>query len=289
MIAPRNSLMAGLKSFAMRPTSAIFVCLFLCTGLIGSALGQGGMMAPTDGGPYAGLPVMGGAAGYPATGMAPAAYGPPAMYGPQQGVPVGNPNPCVEPSSASMIVPADNGSQFVDADVYCQGQPGMGYPGGPMLTSPSDVWDWQVLPQGLIYRSYWAGVKEPRLSMTLMHISGEHSFWEPTVGARVGILRFGTTEGLHPQGWEIDAEGAAEPRLTLDRDRDLETVDFRGGAYLTYGIEKWQFKFGYYHLSSHLGDELAIKDPAALADRINYVRDSLILGASYYPNPAWRL
>jgi hypothetical protein len=280
----------GLKSVARRLASAILVCQVLYAGPVDSARGQGGMMsASSEGGPYAGLPVMNAGPGYPVVGTAPPVYGTPAMYSPRPGMPVGNPNACLEPSSASMIVPANNGSQFVDADVYCQGQPESAYPGGPMLTSPSDVWDWQVLPQGLIYRSYQAGVKEPRLSMTLMHISGGNSFWEPTVGARVGVFRYGTTDGLHPQGWELDAEGAAEPRLTLDRDRDLETVDFRGGTYLTYGIDNWQFKFGYYHLSSHLGDELAIKDPVALANRINYVRDSLILGASYFPNPAWRL
>ena len=166
---------------------------------------------------------------------------------------------------------------------------GDAYPGQPMLTSPSEVWDWQVLPQGLIYRSYWAGVKEPRLGIQLMHIEGDHSFWDPTVRARIGLIRFGTTNGLRPEGFEWDVEGAAEPRLTLDRDRDLETVDFRAGTVLTYGVSNWQFKFGYYHLSSHLGDELAIKNPVDLANRINYVRDSLILGASYYANPAWRL
>ena len=147
-----------------------------------------------------------------------------------------------------MIVPSN--SPYVDADVYCQGAPNGAYPGS-MIASPSDIWDWQVLPQGLIYRSYWAGVKEPRLGIQLMKIEGGHSFWDPTVGARVGLIRFGTTEGLRPQGWEWDVEGAAEPRLTLDQDRDLETVDFRAGTLITYGVNNWQFKFGYYHLRRH--------------------------------------
>jgi hypothetical protein len=84
-------------------------------------------------------------------------------------------------------------------------------------------------------------------------------------------------------------EGAALPRLTLDRIRDLETVDFRGGVPLTYGKDNWQFKFAYYHLSSHLGDEYAISHPGSLDERINYVRDAFVFGASWNPVPFMRL
>jgi hypothetical protein len=194
----------------------------------------------------------------------------------------------VEAASATLIVPSTI-TPNLDEDKNFQGAPETDYPNGPMLSDPSDVWDCQVLPQGLIYRSYWAGVKEPRFGIQLMHVTGERSFWDPTAGARVGLLRFGTAEGLHPEGWEWDVEGAAEPRLTLDHDRDLWDVDFRAGTLLTYGISDWQFKFGYYHLSSHMGDEFAIKHTGRLDDRINYVRDSLVLGASYFPHPAWRI
>jgi hypothetical protein len=102
-------------------------------------------------------------------------------------------------------------------------------------------------------------------------------------------MRYGTSQGLHPEGLEWEAEGAAEPRLTLDQNRDLNSVDFRAGTVLAYGIENWQFKFGYYHSSSHLGDEFAINNPGSLDEINKYVRDSLIAGASYYPIPAWRL
>jgi hypothetical protein len=78
-------------------------------------------------------------------------------------------------------------------------------------------------------------------------------------------------------------------RLTLDNVRDLETVDFRGGVPLTYGVGDWQFKFAYYHVSSHLGDEYAIRNPGSLDERINYVRDALVFGTSYYVIPAMRI
>ncbi|HEX2473440.1 MAG TPA: DUF1207 domain-containing protein [Lacipirellulaceae bacterium] len=154
---------------------------------------------------------------------------------------------------------------------------------------PSTAWHWQVLPDGLIYRSYQAGVREARLSILAFHEDDGQSFWDGTLGGRVGMLRYGTCGPVYPQGWQLDLEAAAIVRLTLDEIRDFETADYRVGVPLTYGVENWQFKFAVYHLSSHLGDEFAIANPGSLDERINYVRDALVVGASYYPHPAWRL
>jgi hypothetical protein len=168
-------------------------------------------------------------------------------------------------------------------------------PGITPLASPmappdgGDHWHAQVLPEGLIYRSYWAGIHEPRLGVQVINQSGGDSFWDPTVGARIGIFRYGDDDPLRPQGWQIDVEGAAMARLTLDYWRDLETVDFRGGVPLTYGADNWQFKLGYYHLSSHLGDEYAINHRGSLDQRVNYVRDAVMLGVSHYPTDFLRL
>jgi hypothetical protein len=153
----------------------------------------------------------------------------------------------------------------------------------------SQGWGWQVLPDGLIYRSYQAGVREPRLSIVAFREADGRSLWDGTLGGRVGILRYGTCDAIYPQGWQLDVEAAAIVRLTLDEIRDFETADYRVGVPLTYGIDNWQFKFAVYHLSSHLGDEFAIANPGSLDDRINYVRDALVLGASYYPHPAMRV
>lgn len=163
--------------------------------------------------------------------------------------------------------------------------------GAPVIANgPSDFWCWQLLPKNLIYRSYWAGVHEPRLGIVVeSERQSKQSYWDGTLGGRVGLLRYGTTDQFLPQGWELDVEAAALVRLTFDEVRDFETADYRVGIPLTYGIDNWQFKFAIYHLSSHLGDEFAIAHPGSLDDRINYVRDSLVLGASYYPQPFMRL
>lgn len=196
-------------------------------------------------------------------------------------------DPDVLPTSASWIVPAAESPSYVDAEVYCEGDP---WPQQTLIAPPDcGPWYWQVLPDGLIYRSYWAGPREPRLGVTMFRNQVDDSFWDATVGARVALLRFGDADPIHPHGWEWNVEGAALPRLTLDDVRDLVSTDFRGGTYLSYGVSNWQFKFGYYHISSHLGDEFAAANPGSLDDRVNYVRDSLILGASYYPIPELRL
>jgi hypothetical protein len=278
------------KRFARELVAAVLVCLGLSASSAQSARGQGVGTGPEDpaGGPYASLPMLSGAFPYSVTGAPLSTVSMPPMYDVQTAVPTDDTSLRVEAASASLIVPS-NFTPSLDEDENCPEASRTDYPNAPMLASPSDVWDWQLLPQGLIYRSYWAGVKEPRLGIQLMHVTDERSFWDPTVGARLGLLRYGTVEGLHPEGWEWDVEGAAEPRLTLDYNRDLWDVDFRGGTVVTYGLSNWQFKFGYYHLSSHMGDEFAITHPGSLNDRINYVRDSLILGASYFPHPAWRI
>jgi hypothetical protein len=236
--------------------------------------------------PYAALTPSSSSYGtYPATESAPVVTQWPASYPAPNGMPVSDSSR--SPTSASWIVPMDQQPGCVDADVYCDGNP---YLDQSMFAAADAPWTWQMLPVGIIYHSYWAGVHEPRMGVQLMRIQNTgDSYWDPTIGARVGLLRFGNEDALHPQGWQVDVEGAAMPRLTLDDVRDLETVDFRGGVPLTYGRDNWQFKFGYYHLSSHLGDEFAIRNPGSLADRVNYVRDSLLLGASYYPIEAMRL
>ncbi len=145
-------------------------------------------------------------------------------------------------------------------------------------------WKWRLLPRDLIFKSYLAGTKESRISSVWFHDDGLGRQWDSTLGARVGILRFGTGDDFpfYTQGWQLDVEGAATPRLDLvDGRRDLVSSDFRIGVPVTYGRGRYQAKFAYYHLSSHLGDEFLLRTGAT---RINFVRDVLVWGHSYYVN-----
>lgn len=149
-------------------------------------------------------------------------------------------------------------------------------------------WQWQLLPRSLIYRSYLAGAKEPRMRLVWAHERDAQWIWDVTLGARAGLIRFGEPhDGPFPQGWQLDIEGAAFPRLDTEADMDLVSSDFRFGVPLTWGVGHTQWKFGYYHLSSHLGDELIFRE--GLTERFNFSRDTLVVGVSCFITPDVRL
>ncbi len=152
-------------------------------------------------------------------------------------------------------------------------------------------WCWQLLPNNLIYTSYLAGPKEPRLATVWYDDTGPSPIpgrggeqngwlWDSTLGGRVSVLRYGSNTELHPQGFEMQLEGAAFVRLDPGDDRDLRSSDYRFGIPLVYGIGRWQTKLAYYHNSAHIGDEFHIKYPTF--QRVNYVRDVIVFGNSYY-------
>ena len=149
-----------------------------------------------------------------------------------------------------------------------------------------DSWTWHVLPQGLVYRSYLAGVKEPRLNNTWIYENDVGNLWDATLGGRVALLRYGSQGGPLPQGWELGVEGAAFVRLDMDDERDLVAADFRAGVPLTYAYQGNEFKLAFYHLSAHIGDEFLLKNPSFV--RINYSRDVIVFGYAFRPNDTWR-
>jgi hypothetical protein len=149
-------------------------------------------------------------------------------------------------------------------------------------------WTWQALPSGLVYRSYLAGVKEPRIGSAWTFDGEGNQVWDTTLGGRAAIVRRGTSDPLFPDGWELDIEGAAIVRLDPSVvSTPVIGTDFRFGFPLTYGNGPWRTKFGYYHLSAHAGDEFLLLNPTF--ERINYVRESLVGGLSYYSTPDIRL
>jgi hypothetical protein len=157
----------------------------------------------------------------------------------------------------------------------CDGRP-LVYEYAPFGILHRDAWRWQMLPNGLIYRSYLAGPKEPRLATVWLKDQRDNWYWDSTLGGRVGLLRYGDTDDVRPNGFQMDVEGAAFPRLDLQNNRELVSSDFRAGVPFTFGIGPWELKLAYYHLSSHLGDEYMVRNPGAV--RVNYTRDALVLG-----------
>jgi len=219
-----------------------------------------------------------------------------------------------EPRAQSAVVPlpADPGSGPVVLDLPYEGFgaddfDGAVAPGGSPSCGPDCIvpgsgfpdcfddlwaarpWCWQLMPNNLIYTSYLAGPKEPRIGSSVYDdtepalVGGgrEGWLWDTTLGGRASILRYGSDTVVHPQGFEVQIEGAAFVRLDPEDERDLRSADYRFGVPLVYGVGRWQTKFAYYHNSAHLGDEFMLKHPTY--PRINYVRDCLVWGNSWYP------
>lgn len=186
-----------------------------------------------------------------------------------------------DPVGPSLLESAPEATVF-DLDEYLGGHPG-GYPGG----GPQGDWCWQVLPSGIIYQAYLAGEKESRLSAHLINETHHDFLWDATLGGRIGMLRFGNTDPWKPEGFQIDVEGSAQVRLSVPDDVDVQATDYRGGIPLTYGIGPHRYKVGYYHISSHLGDEFLLDFPTY--PRLNYARDTLYAGYAYFMTPNLRL
>jgi len=157
----------------------------------------------------------------------------------------------------------------------------------PRFPYPHYDWHWQMLPEGLLYRAYLAGGRESRFASHWFDETGQGLLWDSARGGQVGMLRYGSCDPCWPEGWQLDIEGAAFPRLTLDSYRELVSCDFRFGIPLTFRRGPLETKLAYYHLSSHLGDEYMVR--YATFGRINYTRDVFVAGVALRPIPDLRL
>lgn len=153
-------------------------------------------------------------------------------------------------------------------------------------TPRCDEWTNQWLPGGLMYRAYLASDRESRFRSFFFDETEKGGLWDITLGGRVALWRYGTNDPYMPQGWEVQLEGAALPRLNLESDRDVESVDFRAGVPIVYSDGAWSTKVAYYHISSHLGDEYMLRNPGF--QRWNYSRDAMVIGRTYNFTPSLR-
>jgi len=144
-----------------------------------------------------------------------------------------------------------------------------------------------LLPQGLIYRSYLGGPKEPRMATGIVSIPDNSTLWDATIGGRLGMFRVGNSDPIRPRGFQFDVEAAAMARLDLPENVDVRGTDYRVGLPLTWGNEFSQWKFAYYHMSSHLGDEYWEDNPGFPLFR--QARDALVLGHSLYLTDSLRI
>jgi len=150
----------------------------------------------------------------------------------------------------------------------------------------NNCYGWHVLPKGLMYKSYLAGEKEPRMQFVQLYDTRSKTrVWDAVLGGRLGLLRNGSYDSVNPQGFQLDVEGAVFARVLPDQPSAmLAGSDYRAGLLGTYRNGGTAYKWGYYHISSHIGDEFLIANPTF--NRLNYVRDSLITGVTQDLNAA---
>ena len=145
----------------------------------------------------------------------------------------------------------------------------------------SETWTWQGLPSGLIYPSYLAGGREPRMAFQGVDVTSLGGWYgDATLGARVGLIRYGTEFAVQPEGWQLDVEGAAFPRLNMDT-LHLVSSDFRYGMPLCYRQGILETKFAFYHESSHLSDIFMAQNPGSGPNW--YSRYALVWGIGVRP------
>jgi hypothetical protein len=148
-------------------------------------------------------------------------------------------------------------------------------------------WNWQWLPEGLVYSPPMAAPKESRLSLQLFNERDDGWLYDVKLGTTTGIFRYGSAGSKDPFGFQMDFEGSAQLRLDLPEELDVRSADYRAGIPLTFAVGRWRSRAGYYHISSHLGDEFLLKNPGF--PRLNFVRDVLYVSQSVNVTPSWRL
>ena len=148
---------------------------------------------------------------------------------------------------------------------------------------------WQLLPNGLLYKTYIAGEKEARMQLVSFYDTrSKRKIWEAVLGGRAGLIRLSDPSVSNSDAFQLDLEGAVFARVLPEEvSAMLEGSDYRVGLYGTWKFDRLSYRAGYYHISSHVGDEYLIANP--LFNRINYVRDSLLLGTAYDLNDVSRV
>lgn len=151
----------------------------------------------------------------------------------------------------------------------------------------ADAWQLQWLPDGLVYSPPLADTKASRFGVQFFHERDDGWLYDATLGATRGVFRYGSLDTENPLGFQLDVEGSAQVRLDVPEELDVRSSDYRVGVPLTFATRRWKSRFGYYHLSSHLGDEFLLKNPAT--QRLNFVRDVIYMNQSFFPTDSWRL
>lgn len=199
------------------------------------------------------------------------------------GAPEFDPLPVPAEAGGMQLTSFSTPVEVIDAVAVLEETPEVVLPVAGEFQAYSTARTWHLLPEGILYPSYLAGEREPRFASQWLWERDRGQIWEAALGGRLGLIRKGTP-GPDGQGFQFDVEGGVLLRIDPLQESDpLEAADFRAGLIGTWRRERWRYKTGYSHVSSHLGDEFLLNNPGFV--RRNYVRDSILFGTIYDVTP----
>ena len=127
----------------------------------------------------------------------------------------------MQPSPPLMMAPSDSTIPAPARGPLCAGRPGapaaIGVNASPAQAYGPGPFKWQLLPDGLMYPSYLAGEREPRIGSEWVYDRRMGWLWNIAMGARVGLLRFGTENNLLPEGFQLDARSGGLSAAATER------------------------------------------------------------------------
>jgi hypothetical protein len=146
-------------------------------------------------------------------------------------------------------------------------------------------------PTERVYPPYVADPRRPRFGFAFVETdtevddAGSERLTIET-GGRFDVVRFGP-EGDPRKGAILDVEAGAIGDFDLEESQDNLAWSGLYGIHLSWlAAADVALRLGFGHDSSHVGDEFLLEVGGG---RLDYTREELLFGASWWPRPPWRL
>ncbi|MEH6471673.1 MAG: DUF1207 domain-containing protein [Halopseudomonas sp.] len=147
---------------------------------------------------------------------------------------------------------------------------------------------WEFDPNDQPYPAYVADPRRPRMNVSIGWTNTdipETSSGRIMLDAGTRYTLFKVSNPNSANEFAIDIEGGLFTQFDLGN--QLDSIGWEG-VYGIYGVYEWNntldMRFGYKHLSAHLGDEYI---ETTGRERVGYTRDALIAGFAWRLDNAW--
>jgi hypothetical protein len=162
----------------------------------------------------------------------------------------------------------------------------------PSFAQDSDeAFERTAFPAGVLFEPPLADPKQAHSYFSLHRFDIETR--EPFTA---GSVAFGKIFGLtrwsresHASAWQLSLDGAVFAQFDLSSEsRDLLNADYVLGLQAEHLHGSFSTRFRLYHQSTHLGDELLVRSPELIDERVNFSYESVQFLASWSREP-WRV